>query len=557
MLKILKLVSALLAVAFLLPACSNAADVAAGKAYFEANCALCHDVSPAMTTFQGPGLFGVVGRKVGSAKGFDYSDALKTANGQGTTWTAATLDTFLADPQKAMPGTAMPVSVNDAQDRKHVIAYLAGLNAAPAKDDAKPSSVAATTGPAKFDWHKDAPGVVHTVTLADMPAPFATQSAGNNSTFVAPPEGFLPKVPAGFTVSLFASVENPRLLHMAPDGDLYVAQQGRGTILIYRNHGGVLDTTPETFADGLNQPYGLSFYPAAAPQYVYVAEVGAVVRIPIGGGKAETVVAHLASTGGHSTRDLAFSPDGKYMYVSVGSGSNVAEGMSATPPGGVAAWEATHGFGSSWGDEDGRALVLRFAPDGSDRHVVATGIRNCVGLNFRPGTNDLYCSTNERDALGDNLVPDYFTRVSDGQFFGWPWYYLGDHNDPRHKGERSDVISKINMPDMLFVSHSAPLGFVFYQAPSGAAHAFPADYAGDAFIALHGSWNRAQRTGTKGVRVHIKDGKPDGNYEDFMTGFVIDDQHVSGRPAAVAVGPDGALYVGDDTGGKIWRIAPN
>ena len=556
MLKCLKIIVALLGLAVALPACTNAADVAAGKVYFQANCALCHDASPAMTTFQGPPLFGVVGRKVGQAKGFDYSDALKAANGQGNTWTKAMLDTFLSDPQKAMPGTAMPAQVDNPQDRKHLIAYLASLNAPVAKATPTAAKQSAFPGLATLDWHKDAPGVRHSITVADLPAPFATQSAGNSSTYVAPPEGFLPKVPAGFTVSVFARVDNPRLFRTAPNGDLYVVQQDRGSIVVYRNHDGVLAAQPETFASDLDHPFGLSFYPSAAPRYAYVGQVGSVVRIPVTGGASETVIAHLSSTGGHNTRNLVFSPDDKYMYVSVGSGSNVAEGMSASPPGGADAWQAAHGFGSSWGDEDGRAVVLRFTPDGGDRHVVATGIRNCVGLGFRPGTNDLYCSTNERDALGDNLVPDYFTRVADGQFFGWPWFYLGDHQDPRHKGERGDLAGKITVPDLLFGSHSAPLGFAFYQAPAGASHAFPADYNGNAFVALHGSWNRSQRTGSKVVRVQFKDGKPDGVYEDFLTGLIIDDRRVSGRPAAVAVGPDGALYVGDDTGGVIWRVAP-
>ena len=540
---------------FALPACSKAADVEAGKVFFQANCALCHDASPAKATFQGPPLFGVAGRKAGSVAGFDYSAALKALNAQGKTWTDANLDAFLADPQQMAPGTAMPVKVDSADDRKHVIAYLASLTGSTAKSE-RWVSTPATASTSGYDWHKDAPGVVHTVTVADLPAPYATTSAGNGSHYAAPPAGFLPQVPDGVTISVFATVEHPRLMTRAPNGDLYVVQQDIGTVLVYRNHGGVLDTRPETFATGLNQPFGLDFYPAAAPKYVYVAGVGSVVRIPYAGGAAETIVADLSSTGGHSTRNLVFSPDDKYMYVSVGSGSNVADGMSATPPGGVAAWEATHGFGSSWGSEDGRAVVLRFTPDGKNRHVVATGIRNCVGLGFRPGTSDLYCTTNERDELGDNLVPDYFTRVADGQFYGWPWYYLGNHLDPRHKGERSDLAGKATVPDLLFVSHSAPLGFVFYQAPAGATHAFPADFDGDAFIALHGSWNRAQRTGSKLVRVHIKDGKPDGSYEDFMTGLIVDDQTVSGRPASVAVGPDGALYVGDDTGGLIWRIAP-
>ena len=382
-----------------LPACSNAADVAAGKAYFDANCALCHDASPAKTTFQGPPLFGVVGRKAGSAPGFDYSAALKTLNSQGRTWTQADLDAFLGDPQKVAPGTAMPVSVDKADDRKHVIAYLASLTGGSATTPKTAKAPAIASAP-NFDWHKDAPGVVHAVTVADLPAPYATSSAGNNSHFVAPPDGVLPRVPDGFAISVFARITHPRLMRSAPNGDLYVVQQDTGTVMVYRNHDGVLAARPETFASGLNQPFGLDFYPAANPQYVYIAGVGSVVRYPYGGGAAETIIASVSSTGGHNTRNLVFSPDGKYMYVSVGSGSNIATGMSALPPGGVKAWEATHGFGSSWGDEDGRAVVLRFTPDGRNRHVVATGIRNCVGLGFRPGTNDLYCTSNERDETG-------------------------------------------------------------------------------------------------------------------------------------------------------------
>jgi hypothetical protein len=174
----------------------------------------------------------------------------------------------------------------------------------------------------------------------------------------------------------------------------------------------------------------------------------------------------------------------------------------------------------------------------------------------RPGTPDLYCTTNERDGLGDDLVPDYFTRVADGQFFGWPWYYLGANEDPRHKGERPDLANKVTVPDLLFGSHSAPLGFAFYTAKPGAAHAFPAVYQGNAFIALHGSWNRATRTGSKLVRVVFAGGKPTGEYEDFMTGLILDDKRLSGRPVGVAVGADGALYVSDDAGSKIWKIVP-
>ncbi len=532
-----------------LPACSRAAtaeQIAAGKAVFNANCALCHDASPAMGDFQGPPLFGVAGRKIGGAAGFDYSDALKAAHGRGETWNESNLDAFLADPQQAMPGTQMPVNVPDATDRRNLIAYLTSLNGK-ATTAAKPAEP--VSGNDNLDWRKDGPGVRHRVTVADLPKPFATNSAGNSAKYIAPTDDFLPKAPAGFAVSLFSKdVDGPRNMRTAPNGDLYVVESGKGRISIFRNQGGKLSAARETFAEGLNQPFGIAFQ----GNYVYVANVGSVVRIPLKGGAPETVVADLSTTGGHSTRDIAFSADGKYMYVSVGSASNVAEDIGQPPAGFVAG----HALGESWGSEAGRALVLRFTPDGSDRHVFATGIRNCVGLAFKPGTNDLYCSTNERDMLGDNLVPDYFTRVAEGQFFGWPWYYLGDHEDPRQTGVRPDLKGKVSLPDTLFVSHSAPLGFTFYQAPVAASAAFPASYNGEAFIALHGSWNRSARTGSKVVIAHIRDGKPTGEYEDFLTGFILDDKRVSARPVGVAVGPEGALYVSDDAGNRIWRVAP-
>jgi glucose/arabinose dehydrogenase len=199
--------------------------------------------------------------------------------------------------------------------------------------------------------------------------------------------------------------------------------------------------------------------------------------------------------------------------------------------------------------EQDRADVLAFDPDGSHRRVVATGIRNCSGLTVQPATGALWCAVNERDGLGDDLPPDYATRVVDGAFYGWPWYYIGAHEDPRHKGERPDLAGRVTTPDVLFQPHSAPLGITFYEGD-----AFPAEYKGDAFVAFHGSWNRAKRTGYKVVRLLMKDGKPTGVYEDFLVGFVANDESVWGRPVDVAVTKDGALLVTDDGGGAIWRV---
>jgi glucose/arabinose dehydrogenase len=266
------------------------------------------------------------------------------------------------------------------------------------------------------------------------------------------------------------------------------------------------------------------------------------------GGPPETIVPSLVESGsGHWTRDIVFTPDGKHMFVSVGSGSNDAEGMPKTPPEG---WVAAHPLGAAWGNEAGRADVLEFDPDGRNGRIFATGIRNCVSLTLAPQTDDLWCATNERDGLGDNLPPDYLTRVREGGFYGWPWYYIGDNQDPRHKGERPDLAGKVTVPDVLIQPHSAPLGSAFYDGAM-----FPAEYRGSLFAALHGSWNRHLRTGYKIVRVLLKDGAPTGEYEDFVTGFVTDDGSVWGRPVGVAVAKDGALLFSEDGNGTIWRVS--
>jgi glucose/arabinose dehydrogenase len=224
--------------------------------------------------------------------------------------------------------------------------------------------------------------------------------------------------------------------------------------------------------------------------------------------------------------------------------------MGSLPAVEPASLQASRALGAAWGEEENRADVLAFAPDGSAGRIFAAGLRNCSGLAIQPETAALWCVVNERDMLGDNLPPDFATSVASGGFYGWPWYYIGAHEDPAHKGQRPDLANRIAIPDILLQAHSAPLGIVFYEGSQ-----FPAEYKGDAFAALHGSWNRAKRTGYKVVRLIFKDGKATGEYEDFLTGFVVDDAGVWGRPVDVAVAHDGSLLITDDDGGAIWRVA--
>ncbi len=359
-------------------------------------------------------------------------------------------------------------------------------------------------------------------------------------------------------------LSGPRVIRVAPNGDIFVAETRAGRVRIMRAaDGAARPSVEQVFADGLDQPFGIAFYPPGPnPRFVYVAEVNRVLRFPWRpgdlrpSGSAQTIVPQLApETGGHSTRDLAFSPDGRRMYVSVGSGSNVDADMPAHPtPEQIRQHDGRYGLGSAWGDETLRADVLTFDPEGHDGRVFATGLRNCVGLAIEPGNGAPWCATNERDGLGDNLPPDYATHVRPGAFYGWPWYYIGDHQDPRHRGERPDLAGHATVPDVLIQPHSAPLGITFYEGQGPAS--FPAAYRGDAFVALHGSWNRHLRTGYKVVRIHLRGGVPEGTYEDFLTGFVINNDAVWGRPVGVAVAHDGALLLTEDGNGTIWRIAP-
>jgi glucose/arabinose dehydrogenase len=413
------------------------------------------------------------------------------------------------------------------------------------------------TGNAAFgDWRSDKPGVTRLIKPENLPKPGATPSAANVSRVVPRPASAVPQVPDGFKIGLFAEgLSGPRQMRVAPNGDIFVAETRSGRIRILRAaDGSSSPSANEAYASGLNHPFGIAFFPNGDnPQWVYIANTDSVVRFPYrngdlkAAGKPETVVAELPR-GGHSTRDIAFTPDNKRMLISVGSASNDAEGMGGAA-GGTQSWSAQHALGESWGNETDRAAVLTFDPDGKRLGVFATGIRNCVGLAIHPRTGDLYCSTNERDGFGENLVPDYVTRVREGGFYGWPWYYIGSNEDPHHAGERPDLKGKATVPDVLLQAHSASLGLTFY---SGSA--FPADYAGDGFAAEHGSWNRSKRTGYKVIRIRMKDGVPSGEYEDFITGFVINDSDVWGRPVGVAVAHDGALLVSEDGNGTIWRV---
>ena len=423
------------------------------------------------------------------------------------------------------------------------------------------------TGQAAYgDWHADAPGVRRHITANDLPAPYASRSASNGPSVIGAAAGATPRVPPGFTVSRFAEgFDTPRLIRVAPNGDIFLAETGAGKVrILHAADGATRPDRNEVFAAGLELPFGIAFWPPGpTPRYVYVGTLNAVLRYPYHpgdlhpAGPAETIVPRLTSdAGGHVTRDVHFTPDGKRMLVSVGSASNAAEHMGRRTPDQVAAWEAQHGAGAAWGDEANRADVLSFDPDGARPATFATGLRNCVGLAIQPQTGDAWCSTNERDGLGDNLPPDYVTRVRQGAFYGWPWYYIGGHEDPRHKGERPDLAEAVTMPDVLLQPHSAPLAMTFYPPKASGPAAFPSQYRGDAFVALHGSWNRANRTGYKIVRIPLHQGVPTGEYEDFLTGFVHDGDAVWGRPVGVAVAHDGALLVTEDANGTIWRIAP-
>jgi len=542
-------------------------DVGHGKTLFQQNCAVCHAdmLGPGNTTItrQGPSLVGVFGRRAGAGPNFNYTKSLKES---GVTWEASTLDRFLTNPTAMVPGTTMAMIVANSADRADVIGYLSSLKA--------PAEVAATEEapvPAfrnkgdPGDWRNAAPGVKHHIVLADLPSPYSAQSSGNGPDVVRRPANAALSVPRGFTVRLFAAgLSNPRLLRVAPNGDIFIAETARNRIRVLRAADSAwAPSINQIFAGGLDQPFGIAFYPSnSSPEWIYIANNNSVVRFRYQNGDlkardgGQIVVPRLSeSHGGHTTRDIAFSHDDRRLFISVGSGSNVGEGMGRRSSDAIHRWESEHGRGATWDAETNRADVLVTDSEGREPlHTFATGIRNGVGLAVDPQTGQLWTSTNERDSLGDDLVPDYITRVKEGGFYGWPWYYLGNHEDPRHAGERPDLAGQAIVPDVLLQSHSASLELTFYTASNGAA-AFPSEYHGDIFAAFHGSWNRTVRTGYKVVRVRVSHGVPTGEYDDFLTGFVVNDNSVWGRPVGVAVARDGALLVTEDGNGTVWRVA--
>jgi glucose/arabinose dehydrogenase len=453
------------------------------------------------------------------------------------------------------------------------------------------------TGQAAFtDWSRQAPGIRHKIIVGDLPAPHPEESAQNQPRVIPRPADAWPIAPPGFKVTLYAGGDNgplqraqatehmaraagtftePRYIMTAPNGDLFLADSGAGIIDVLRGVGpdGRAQQI-EHYATGLDHPFGIAFYPAENPRYIYIGNATTVVRFPYksgdlhASGPPQTIVpdvpgyAQLAG-GGHWTRDVAFSKDGKHLLVSVGSASNVDD-------------PDTHP------SEFHRADVLEYTPEGKFEEVYAHGIRNCVGEAVNPITGELWCSVNERDELGNHLVPDYVTSVPEGSFFGWPWYYMGGHRDPRLPDpcadgtgpnmqlkapltreqaascKRVDLSAKVRTPDVPVQPHMASLEMVFYHRwtlpCAGICLSFPAQYVGGAFVAEHGSWNRDPRAGYEVIYIPTENGHATGEYDDFLTGFVTKDGQVWGRPVGVAVGNDGSLFVTDDGSRSVWHV---
>jgi glucose/arabinose dehydrogenase len=406
------------------------------------------------------------------------------------------------------------------------------FSCATAQNDSRQISFAPGTGP---------------IDKLALPAPFATPSARNTSKVIGWPKGKMPTPAPGFDVSLFAeNLDNPRQAYVLPNGDILVVEATRewtgradrpeksaNQITLFRDtNGDGKPDTRETFLTGLNMPHGM----AVLGNWFYVGNTNGVVRYPYRAGqtkidgKGEKILD--LPVDGHYTRNLLGDPSGKKLYVAVGSASNVDEE-------------------NGWEKDQRRAGILEINPDGSAMRIFANGLRNPVGMDWEPQTKMLWTVVNERDLLGDDLVPDYLTSVKEGAFYGWPFSYFGQNEDPRKKGQRPDLVAKAIKPDYALGSHTAALGLAFYQGKS-----FPERYRGGAFIGMHGSWNRSKMVGFKVAFVPFANGKPAGPIEDILTGFIADESKFEayGRPVGVTVAPDGSLLVADDSGGKVWRV---
>lgn len=358
----------------------------------------------------------------------------------------------------------------------------------------------------------------------NLPAPKATPSVDNGPVVTAKPAGASLLLPPGFSISVFAGgLSGPRYMALAPNGDVFVTET-------YANRVSVIhEGETFIFARGLNQPFGIAFNGG----FLYIGDSDGIVRYPYTAGQTSagglpTMIAPLSSGGNHSLRNIVFSPDGTKIYAGVGSTSN----------------------DSPEGDPT-RASILEFNADGSGQRIYGSGLRNASGLAIEPVTGMLWTTVNERDALGDDLVPDYATSVTDGGFYGWPYSYLGQHPDPTNPNQRPDLVAKAIVPDVLIQAHSASLGITFYNGPM-----FPTSWTGDAFVALHGSWNRSKRTGYKVIRIPMQNGHPTGGYDDFIIGWSPDEtsRNVWGRPVGLLVLADGSLLISDDGAGVIWRV---
>lgn len=503
------------------PYAGQPAAISAGKAMYASHCANCHGISGEGTGNVPPLAHGVL-QNVPDGAIFWYITKGDLDNGMPS-WASLPKD-----------------------QRWKLVTYVKAMSTSPAAPMASAPAAAAPGAnatsnapppkPPFTDYRYERPGTVHHIRLRDLPHPYASASADSGPTIVPRPANAWPKAPAGFKVGLFATgLHNPRILRRAPNGDLFLAETSAGDIKVFR--GMTKDGKPEqvqVFSTGLNTPFGIAFYPLGAnPQWVYVANMDSVVRFPYRNGdlRARGPAQHLddlPSGGHHRSRDIVFSPDGKKMFVSVGSHENV----DVSPI------------------EKDRADILEYNPDGSGIRIYAYGIRNPVGIAINPITGELWCSVNERDGLGNDLVPDYITHVQPGSFYGWPWWYMGPHQDPRFPGQRPDLKDKVITPDVILQPHDASLEMTFYDGKQ-----FPAEYQGDIFAAEHGSWNRQPRAGYEVIRVPLHHtGHATGEYEDFLTGFVVNATSVWGRPVGVVTAPDGSLLVSDDGSGSIWRV---